>query len=62
MMDKYGGHRQTELGKTKLFCLNILTTTENSLDLSPILFTPPTSQVKTAVFSCRWCKLDLTEL
>jgi len=39
---------------------NIFRNTENSLDLSPILFTPPTRQDKT-VLSCpsRWCELGI---
>jgi len=37
---------------------NISRTTENSLDLSRILFTPPTSQAKTVLtFPCRWCSI-----
>jgi len=36
---------------------NISMTTENSLDLSPILFTPQTRQDKTVLSCpCRWCE------
>ena len=39
---------------------NAARTTENSLDLSPILFTPPTRQYKTVFFCpCRRCELGI---
>jgi len=38
---------------------DILRTTENSLDLSPILFTPPTRHDKTVLFFFLWCELGL---
>jgi len=39
---------------------NVVRTTENSLDLSPILFTPPTRQDKTVLSCpCRCCELSI---
>ena len=39
---------------------NAVRTTENSLDLSPILFTPRQDKTILTVLSCRWCELGIT--